>query len=533
MLTKKYIPNFFHFYNSFKLHNNYKINCYLLNISKEKEQYLKEQFPDVEFKQHQEKFKPTKKWQPKGTFKVTHLKPQFIKKELKDKIVWLDCSKLILGSLEFIEKELDNYEWIGVKRETGNENKKYWAGLIGFKEGDQINRYIHRCNEDKENWFNDQRALTKLSGEHLDLDYNKYVSGMRDIYNKNYLIVRNLNYKNQDKFNASEKYFTQILSKKIDNYEEKYKEFKSKFPKKILAFMHHPYEDWCFLSSIRNVQKYTNLDIEICDNFNPDYLRGLDPDIVWSRGGIFLMKHFFKVRPDLKSKTISTLTHGGELLSNRIPRIMKDIDGSKGILVQNLDGKIRMLHEINKRNLDISVYLIPNMIDLEHFKPKPKPKQFTIGYIGRDNSRTARDQKGKVVFNYVKEILEKEGIKIKVSTNTQNKLPYDKMPNFYNSINCLILPSHSEGHSNTLNEAMACELPVISTKVGWHGENCTDKENILFCVRSVYDILNKVKYLKDNPPEAQRIGSNARKLVSGYLTPQKIGKQWETLFESV
>ncbi len=536
MLTEKYIEGFYHFYNSFRLDNDYKLICYLINISECKEKILRKEFSDVEFKRYTGKFNaPKEKFHPKGILKVTHLKSRFIRENIKskkDKVVWLDCSKLILGSLNFIEKELDNYEWIGVKRNTGDENKKYWAGLIAFKWGDQIYRYEKRCLEDKGNWFNDQRALTKLSGNHLDLDYYKYVSSKKDIYNPKYLLVRNLDYKNQDKFQASEKYFVEILSDRIKNYKQKYKKFKEKFPKKILAFMHHPYEDWCFLSSIKNVQKNTNLDIEICDNFTPDYLNKLNPDIVWSRGGVFLMNNFFKVRPDLKSKTITTLTHGGELLTNRIPKIMASIEGTKGILVQNQDGKIRMEHELKKRKLDIPVYLIPNMVDLNHFEPKPKPKEFTVGYIGRNNSRIARDQKGWEIFNYVKEILEGE-VKVKMATNTQNKLPYEKMPEFYNSINCLILPSHSEGHSNTINEAMACGLPVISTKVGWHGENCKDRENILFCVRSVYDILNKVRYLQENPRTAHRIGTEARKFVEEHITPQKIGKQWEDLFNEI
>ncbi len=536
MLTEKYLNGFFHFYNSYKLNNDYPIICYLLNIPKPKQDILKKEFPDVEFIPYKDTFKPAvNSFHPEGVQRVTHLKARFIRKNIKskkDKVCWLDCSKIILGSLNFIEKELDNYEWIGVKRPTGNENKTYWAGLIAFNWGDQIERYERKCNNNKNNWFNDQKALTKLLGKHLDLDYYKYVSHEKDIYNPKYLIVRNLNYKNMDKFSASEKYFVKILSDKIEGYKDKYKEFKSKFPKKILAFMHKPFEDWCFLSSIKNVQKHTNQDIEICKNFNPSYLKKLNPDIVWSRGGIFLMDEFFRHRPDLKNKTLTTLTHGGELLTDRISKVMKKIEGTKGILVQNLDAKIRMEHDISKKGLDISVYLIPNMVDLEHFKPQTKPSQFTIGYVAR-NGKSCRNQKGWTIFQYVKEILKKEGIKVKMATDTKNKLPHEKMPDFYNSINCLILPSHSEGHSNTINEAMACELPVITTRLAWHGENCTDNENILFAIRSVYEIINKVRYLKEHPKFAQKIGKNARKLVERELNPQKIGKQWEALFNGL
>ncbi len=535
MITENYINGFFHFYNSFRLNNNVPITCYLINFNDRKAEVMEKNFPDVIFKRENGNFKPPEqKWQPNGLLKVTYLKGEFMLREARkhDKVIWIDPSKLVMKNIDWIYKELDNHEWIGIGRNTSDENKRFFAGLFAFRRGDQVNRYATRCHEDKNNWFADQRAFTKLKNG-KELNYKDLVSGMHDIYNPDKLLVRNLKKDGKDKFQASEEYFVSILKKYIDDYEEKYELFKKKFPKKILAFMHHPFEDWCFLSSIRNVQKYTNLDIEICKNFDKSYLESLNPDIVWSRGGIFLMKNFFNIRPDLKEKTFSTLTHGGEKLEQRIPQILAEVKGSKGLLVQNEEGRIRLEHDLQKHGYNIPVYLIPNMIDTEQFKPKEKPKEFTVGYIGRINSKSAKSQKGWTIFNYVKEILEKEGIKFKLATNIQNKQPHDKMPEFMNSINCLVLPSHSEGHSNTINEAMACEVPVITTKIGWHGENCTDKKNILFAPRSVYEIIKRVRYLRDNPTEAQKIGHNARKFISRELDPRKIGKLWESLFKEL
>jgi len=73
---------------------------------------------------------------------------------------------------------------------------------------------------------------------------------------------------------------------------------------------------------------------------------------------------------------------------------------------------------------------------------------------------------------------------------------------------------------------MACGVPVISTRVGWHSENCTDKKDIVFCNRSVPDIINKVEFLRDNPFRRAEIGIEARKTAERLLNIENIKNQW-------
>ena len=42
----------------------------------------------------------------------------------------------------------------------------------------------------------------------------------------------------------------------------------------------------------------------------------------------------------------------------------------------------------------------------------------------------------------------------------------DQLVKYYNSVDCLILTSFHEGSPNVIKEAMACNLPIVSTKVG-------------------------------------------------------------------
>jgi hypothetical protein len=104
--------------------------------------------------------------------------------------------------------------------------------------------------------------------------------------------------------------------------------------------------------------------------------------------------------------------------------------------------------------LDIpnAVY-IPNGVDEKLFNRK-----FVAGFVGAKDSN---DHKG---FSLAQKACDDLGIELKVAH--EHDYTHEEMPKFYEQIDCLLIPSLSEGCHNPTLEALAMNIPVISTLTG-------------------------------------------------------------------
>ena len=194
------------------------------------------------------------------------------------------------------------------------------------------------------------------------------------------------------------------------------------------------------------------------------------------------------------------------------------------------------LHKVAQEVNDNS-FLIPNGIDLEIFKPMDKKeKTFTIGFAGNINGRGI-DYKGWLFYDQAM-------LRLLLDTNMginhieclfgHSQIEHNKMPlEFYNRIDCLILPSMAEGCSNVTMEALACGVPVITTKVGYHGENLIDGDNVLFIKRDALDIVSKVKKIMDDEILRKTLSMNGRKFAEQHHNIIEITKKYDEIFDLV
>ncbi len=165
-----------------------------------------------------------------------------------------------------------------------------------------------------------------------------------------------------------------------------------------------------------------------------------------------VMKNKDKVYTTLASQRTLDLVYDKE-------QDLRDIyANSKKVVCQNPNLKNKLIELIGSQHTDKIVY-IPNGVDEKIFN-----REFVVGFVGTDQAHH-REYKG---FPLVEQACNELGLKLVRTHNSypNNVIPNDKMPDFYNQIDCLIIPSMGEGCNNPTMEALSMNIPVITTRVG-------------------------------------------------------------------
>lgn len=116
-------------------------------------------------------------------------------------------------------------------------------------------------------------------------------------------------------------------------------------------------------------------------------------------------------------------------------------------------------------------HVIPHGIDVEKFQPASRQEA---------RARLDWDQDARqVLFPYAPDrtiknypraarLVEnaRDRVDVPVELRTVSGVPHEKMPDYMNAADVLLLTSEREGSPNTVKEALACNLPVVSTRVG-------------------------------------------------------------------
>lgn len=158
---------------------------------------------------------------------------------------------------------------------------------------------------------------------------------------------------------------------------------------------------------------------------------------------------------------------GDDLLGNRLrgyqPAITK-------LCAKQCD-RVIVRSEQMRQALPCDAEIIPSGIDMRKFRP-----------VDRTEARNAVSwdpESRHVLFPYpkrrekkrypvAKEVVETVAAQFDDPVELQviENVPHEKMYLYYNAADALLLPSLREGSPNTVKEAMACNVPVVSTDVG-------------------------------------------------------------------
>lgn len=200
----------------------------------------------------------------------------------------------------------------------------------------------------------------------------------------------------------------------------------------------------------------------------------------------------------------------------------------------------------------IKYHVIHNGVNMDEFQnvsiaselQKKSPDEIHIGYIGRLESMKGYD----ILLEACKKLLPsypnvklfmvgstvgKESILRKYSHPQITFLGMrNDVPSLLQGMDIFILPSFSEGLSNSLMEAMASGCAVIATDT--LGGNRVLVEDgvtgLLTQPGDVIDLAKKIRYLIEHPEVRTVLGKNARKLIQEKFNWKNIAEEYLRLF---
>ncbi|MCD4747650.1 MAG: glycosyltransferase family 4 protein [Bacteroidales bacterium] len=155
---------------------------------------------------------------------------------------------------------------------------------------------------------------------------------------------------------------------------------------------------------------------------------------------------------------------------------------------------------VKSKNLEKYIYLkkkceiIPNGVDFDRFNNFPQKKfrkdlnlkqdKKYILFLGNKNDKRKN-------FSLAKQALKKIN-----SSDIDLISPYlvthNEIPKYLNAVDVLLLTSFLEGSPNVIKEAMACNLPIVSTDVGDVKEIISDTDGCFLTGFDVNDVVKKL-----------------------------------------
>ena len=134
------------------------------------------------------------------------------------------------------------------------------------------------------------------------------------------------------------------------------------------------------------------------------------------------------------------------------------------------DAVVVMSHEMAER-LSCDSYVIPHGVDLERFAPAPADE--ARGELGWDPDVRHvlfpyPPERGVKDYPRAERVVEaaRERLDEPVELHAVTGVPHARMPVYMNAADSLLVTSRREGSPNAVKEAMACDLPVVTTDVG-------------------------------------------------------------------
>lgn len=171
--------------------------------------------------------------------------------------------------------------------------------------------------------------------------------------------------------------------------------------------------------------------------------------------------------------------------------------------------------------------LIPFGVDTDLFRPIPRDRaREMVGWDGDVPIVLFPYPKGRPEKKYDLAVSVVERIDADVDLRTLSGVPHDEMPLYMNASDVLLVTSRRESGPMVVKEAAACNVPVVSTDVGFASDTLADVSGSAVCAGEA----ELVAALDHIIRHVER--SNGRDAID-HLGVERMGEQLVTLYEQV
>jgi colanic acid/amylovoran biosynthesis glycosyltransferase len=180
-----------------------------------------------------------------------------------------------------------------------------------------------------------------------------------------------------------------------------------------------------------------------------------------------------------------------------------------------------------------NIIYTPNGVDTDLFKPKnsKKDNKFRIGWVG--NKSISTKHYDDIIIPIITKLKEKYNNIEFITATKENYITYEKMPEFYNNLDCLIVASEMDGTPNPALEAASCGITIISNHIGNMPELIKNEYNGFLVDLNVNNYVEKISFLIEKRDVCNKMGVRIRKEIELNWNWKKQSKNYDLVFQKL
>ena len=247
----------------------------------------------------------------------------------------------------------------------------------------------------------------------------------------------------------------------------------------------------------------------------------------------------FAIYPLAKKYSIPLIVSSGEELisihkSYSFDELKDFVEYVNGVISVSTKNKNEIMNA--KLADDDKCKVIPNAIDPKLFYKKNKNElrkllnfstdDFIVAFVGQFTERKGGLRLSKALNNLndpsIKAMFIGAGPQVPDYKQIihQGIVDHSVLPDYLNCADVFVLPTINEGCSNSIIEAMACGLPIISSDMSFNHDILDDKNSLLIDPRNIGEIAKAIRMIKTSNAFRIKLSENAL-LTSSKLSIEK------------